>query len=262
MPHATTRQGRLFYLRRAAARPGSVPVLFVHGAGGNALLWGAVLNGLRGLDTLAIDLPGHGRSPGPGSASISAYADATLALADALRLPELVLAGHSMGSAVALELALREPGRVCGLALLSATARMVVAPVLLQQLVEDPPAARRLIVEAGYGPEVGERLRRLGAEQLAGVAPEVLHSDFCACSAFDVRSRLGEVRCPALVLCGSEDRLTPSKYVRALAEGLPNARFQLLPGAGHMLPMEAPEAVAKALLPFLTSLAGDAAAMR
>jgi len=59
------------------------------------------------------------------------------------------------------------------------------------------------------------------------------------------------VRAPALVACGAEDRLTPPKYVRALAEGLANARFELIPAAGHMLPMEAPAAVAELVLGFL-----------
>ncbi len=254
MPHIATRHGRLFYVRRSAPERSPAPVLFIHGAGGNALLWGSVMNRLRGTATVAVDLPGHGRSPGPDRAGIAAYADAVLALTDALGIEGFVAAGHSMGGGIALELALREPARVRGLALLSVTARLFVAPLLLQQLVEDPAAARRWIVETGYGPEVAARTRELGAAQLADVAPEVLHHDFVACSAFDARARLAEVRAPALVISGTEDRLTPPKYVRALAEGLPNAHLELVPGAGHMLPLEAPGPVAAALRPFLASL--------
>jgi len=185
---------------------------------------------------------------------VAGYAGAVLALADALGLAEFALAGHSLGGAVALELALCEPDRVRALIVISATARIAVAPALLQQLESDPATARQWIVEAGYGPATPARTREMGLEQLASVPPEVLLGDFGACSTFDVRARLGEVRAPALVLCGSEDLLSPPKYVRALAEGLPNARFELLSGAGHMLPMEEPEATAAAIASFLASL--------
>jgi len=253
MPYAETSVGRIFYVRRGAAGRDAAPLLFVHGAGGNALLWGAVLGRLPGVDAVALDLPGHGRSPGAGCTSIVAYAGAALALADALSLPAVIMVGHSMGGGIALELARREPDRVAGLVLLSTTARLYVAPALLQQLVEDPPAARRWIVETGYGPQTARRTRDLGCAQLARVAPGVLHGDFVACSAFDSRAWLAGIRAPALVACGADDRLTPPKYVRALAEGLANARMEVIPGAGHMLPMEAPVAVAEAVLRFLSS---------
>ncbi|HOG45713.1 MAG TPA: alpha/beta fold hydrolase [Anaerolineae bacterium] len=252
MPHADTTYGRLSFVRRAGSAEVS-PVLFVHGAGGNALLWGSVMNRLPGTPALAVDLPGHGRSPGPGLTSIATAADAVLALAGALGVHEFIAAGHSMGGGVAIELALRAPERVRGLILLAVTARLLVAPALLEQLVADPPAARRWIVEAGYGPATTARTRALGEAQLAGVAPEVLHGDFVACSVYDARERLGEVHSPALVLCGADDRLTPPKYVRALAEGLPNAHLEIIAGAGHMLPMEAPGAVAAAISAFLSS---------
>jgi pimeloyl-ACP methyl ester carboxylesterase len=251
VPFVETPYGRIFYVRRGTAAAAAVPFLFIHGAGGNALLWGAVMNRLAGIGSVALDLPGHGRSTGPGQASIAAYAGAVAALADALGLGEAVLVGHSMGGGIALHLALSQPARVRGLVLLSTTARLFVAPGLLQQLVDDPAAARRWIVEMGYGPQTTRRMLDLGTAQLARVDPAVLHGDFVACSAFDVRPRLAEVRAPALVACGAEDRLTPPKYVRALAEGLANARFELIPAAGHMLPMEAPAAVAELVLGFL-----------
>ncbi len=254
MPYVTTPSERLFYVRRSSRQAGSPSVLFIHGAGGNALLWGRVLNRLPSADSIALDLPAHGRSSGPARRSIEAHSAAVLELAGALGLDDPVVAGHSMGGAVALHIALSEPARVRALILMSTSARLFVAPALLEQLVVDPAQAREWIVETGYGPETPAQARLLGARQLAQVPPEVLHGDFLACSNVDYRHRLAEVRCPTLVLCGSEDRLTPPRYVRALQEGLPAARFELIPQAGHMLPLECPELVAEAIARFLDSL--------
>ena len=254
MPHVTVGGQRLFYLRRAADGQSGPVVLLLHGAGGNALLWGRVLNALPGVNAIALDLPGHGRSAGPGRSSIAAYCDDVLGLAERLHLDDLVLAGHSMGGAVALDVALRQPSRLRALVLMSVAARLFVAPALLQQLVEDPAKARQWIIDTGYGPQTLAEARELGARQLAEVAPEVLHGDFFACSVYDARLRLSEVGRPALVLCGAEDRLTPPSCVRALQEGLPAAYLELVPCAGPMLPLECPQAGAGAMGRFLSSL--------
>ncbi len=254
MPYITVDGQRLFYLRRGAAHRGT-SILLLHGAGGHALLWAPAMAHISQATSIALDLPGHGRSAAPSRTSIGGYSEAVLAVADALQLDDLALAGHSMGGAIALEAALRAPGRFRALVLISVTARLFVAPALLAQLVEDPARARQWIVDTGYGPATGAQARQAGARQLAEVAPGVLHSDFVACSVYDARPRLAEVRCPALVLYGSEDRLTPPRYVRALQEGLPAARLEEVPGAGHMLPLERPEAVGEAISRFLAALA-------
>jgi pimeloyl-ACP methyl ester carboxylesterase len=80
---------------------------------------------------------------------------------------------------------------------------------------------------------------------MEAVAPGVVHGDFTACDAFDVMARLGEIRVPARVVVGEEDRLTPSKYSKLLRDKLPGEGLLVVPGAGHMVTWEAPEAVAK-----------------
>lgn len=254
MPYANTPSGRLFFVHRSSRTAAGPTVLFVHGAGGHALLWGAVMNHLPGIHCEAVDLPGHGRSPGSGHLSIDGYSAVILELADALNLQDIVVAGHSMGGAIALSLALLAPSRIRALVLVSTAARLAVAPTLLQQMAEDPAAAVQWIIENGYGPGVSERMLHLSREQLAQVPPSALHSDYVACSTFDVRDRLAEIGCPALLLCGSVDRLTPPQQMRAIQKAMPAARFELVPGAGHMLPMEQPEALAKAIAAFLESL--------
>ncbi len=255
MPKVVVGGQELFYLRRTGAEPGPA-LLFIHGAGGNALLWGRVLQAMpRRVEAVALDLPGHGRSAGPGQSTISAYGDAVLGAVAALELANGVLVGHSMGGAIALDVALHEPSWLRGLVVLSAAAHSMATPEFLQQLARHPALARQRIIDEGYGPATPQRERELAAKQLAEVDPEALRNDYAACSRFDARSRLTAIRCPALLLCGAEDRLIPPPSVRALRDGLPAATFKLVPGAGHMLPLERPAAVAEAILRFVDSLA-------
>lgn len=245
MPYLDIGGQRLFYLRRGV--PGAPAVLLLHGAGGHALLWGAVLPHLYGCEAIALDLPGHGRSEGPAPATIAAHADAVVVAMQVLGLSHLVLAGHSLGGTIALEVALRRPLFLSALVLISTAARLAVEPAALQRMLEDADAARRWIVETGYGPETCTRMKERGLAQLRRVPPEVLRQDLLASSLYDGRPRLGEIGVPTLILCGSKDRLTPLQHVRALADSLPQARLQVVPGASHMLPLEQPQVVGEAI---------------
>jgi pimeloyl-ACP methyl ester carboxylesterase len=107
------------------------------------------------------------------------------------------------------------------------------------------------ILRWSFGPGVDPALLRLARRRLLGGNAAALQADFHACNAFDLMGRLGDLSVPALVLCGEEDKMTPPKYSRYLAGHLPDAELVLIPGTGHMVMLEAPEAVARAILDFL-----------
>ncbi len=128
---------------------------------------------------------------------IAAYAEAVAGWADALALPRFVLAGHSMGGAIAQELALRHPGRLAGLVLLSTGARLRVSPQILAGILSDFDATVDLLVRWMYGEGTDPNLLRLGARRLRETPPDVLHADFAVCDAFDRARRRGPDRaCP------------------------------------------------------------------
>lgn len=248
MPFAQTGELALFY---TVSGRGGPALILIHGAGGNHLHWPAALRRLPGATVYAIDLPGHGRSEGPGRERIEDYAADVLRFMDAVGVARGVLVGHSMGGAIAQMTALLAPERVAGLVLVGTGARLRVAPVLLDGILQDARAAIALITEWAWGPEADPVMVARGRQMMARVNPQVVWGDFAACDRFDIRERVGEIAAPTLIITGAEDRMTPPKFGQWLAERIPGARFVLVEGAGHMVMLEKPDPVASAVQEFV-----------
>jgi pimeloyl-ACP methyl ester carboxylesterase len=227
-----------FQHHRGALNVKASPLVFVHGAGGNLMHWPGELRRLPDHEVYALDLPGHGRSGGPGRPDIGAYAEVVREFADALKLPAFVLGGHSMGGAIALEFALRHGSRLAGLILVGTGARLRVAPEILRDIEADFAGTTALLADWAHGTHVEPNLQRIYLRRLREVDPQVLAADFLACDAFDRRADVAAIATPALILCGDADRMTPVKYSQFLATEMPDARLIILPGAGHMAMLE------------------------
>ncbi|MBL7183521.1 MAG: alpha/beta hydrolase [Anaerolineae bacterium] len=254
MPYLTVVGERTFYALYQGDVRGERNLVLVHGAGGSHLDWPAALRRLRGANVYDPDLPGHGRSEGPGRSSIAAYRDFLLAFLDALGLERVTVVGHSMGGAIALDFALHYPDRLVSLILVGSGARLRVAPAILTGILSDFEATVGLVCDYAFGPGATEQLRRLGRQRLLKTPAEVLHGDYAACDAFDAMERLGEVRCPTLVIGGTADMLTPPKYSVYLRDHIPGAELVLVDAAGHMVMLEKPEVVSKIIFRFIALL--------
>ncbi len=255
MPYQVVDGRRWFY----AVHPGDPerpPVVLIHGAGGNHLVWPAQVRRLPHYTVYAPDLPGHGRSEGPALPSIPAYRDALLAWADALGLETFVPVGHSMGGAIAQELALAVPRRLAALVLVATGARLRVHPSILRGLRENFEDTVRFLSQWAYGDEPPPPLLDVFVEQVMATSPEVVYGDFAACDVWDRMGDVKDISVPTLVLGGESDRLTPPKFLRYLAEHIPQAELVLIPGAGHMVMVEAPDAVARAISTWLERVVG------
>lgn len=239
----------IFYTHQAGDRKRNL--VYIHGAGGNHLYWPHQLRRMRGADVYALDLPGHGRSQGKGRSSIAAYRDFVLAFLGALGLSRATLVGHSMGGAIVLDFALHYPASLEGIILAGSGARLRVAPAILESILQDFEVAVRLICDYAYAPAAPAQLVRLGRRQMLRTDPRVLYGDFVACDAFDVMDRLGEIHCPTLIICGTEDRLAPPKYSTFLREHIAGAQLLLVEGAGHMVMLEQPEVVSRGIAQFM-----------
>ena len=235
--------------------PGRRSIIFVHGAGGNALVWQNQRRGLdRGINTICLDLPGHGQSPGPGCGSIAEYSHWLLRFIESLGLSGVVVAGHSMGGAVVLEAAISQPGQLDGLVLVGSGVRLRVNPKIFQGLETDFASAAEQLVRLCYGPESSGKLIQWGLERFLEQRPEVILDDFRACNEFDRFGQIGGIKHPSLVLCGSKDSMTPSKYSQYLVDNLLRASLRIIEGAGHMVMVENPFKINSAILKFLATL--------
>ena len=240
----------------APAGAAGAPLLLVHGSGGSHADWPEALRRLPGRRVVAVDLPGHGASPPPPERTVAGVAGRLVQLLDALALPRAVVAGHSLGGAVALSMALDAPSRVAGLVLVGTGARLRVTPALLA-LAADPARATEagsVTAAASFGPAAPPALVEAYARAVAASPPGALHADLAACDVFDVMARLGEIRAPTLVVVGDADRLTPPKYAAFLRDAVPGARLVVVPGAGHMVAREAAGTVAAAVEAHLASV--------
>ncbi|MCI0521536.1 MAG: alpha/beta fold hydrolase [Chloroflexi bacterium] len=230
-----------------------LPVVLLHGAGGNYLSWPSEIRRMAGCHVFAVDLPGHGKSAGRGHQTIAAYAAAVMEWLAELQIPRAVLAGHSMGGAIALTLALEYPGLALGLALFGSAARMAVNPVLIEETASPTTFhnAVEKIIAWSFSPQAEANLTGQAAARLEATRPSVLHGDFLACDGFDVTARLGEIHVPALVVCGALDKMTPPRSAQFLADALPRARLEIIPEAGHQVMLERPDESAQVLADFL-----------
>ena len=241
--------------------PAKPAIVFLHGAAFDHSVWQWQSRYLahHGFTVLAVDLPAHGRSPGPVRTTIGGFADWVNALLDAATLDKATLVGHSMGSLIALESAIRFSHRVEKLALIGTSVPMPVGEAFLAAAADDDPAAFEMEVVWGHSraaalmtsPVPGTAL--MGASRaLNGRARKgVLHADLAACHAYTAAPEaLAALPMPALVLAGTQDQMTPWRAGEAVAKQIPGARFEKLP-AGHSMMAEAPRATLEALRRFL-----------
>jgi pimeloyl-ACP methyl ester carboxylesterase len=244
--------GRIAYAERGERRDGHPSAVLIHGAGASGALWSMALAQIaRHAHAIAIDLPAHGASSpegraldGSGALSLTRYRDAVGELAGALCLGPSVLVGHSLGALVAVEAALAWPDKVRALVLCGAGPRLPPPEPLLRLLHEDPAEAPAWLAEHGLSPQARPSIKRGFAAAGAATSVEIGLVDFDIVRATDLGTRLGGVGCPMTWLDGADDRIVPIETA-GMAER--PGEIVTLPGVGHMVPIEAPGAVAEAV---------------
>jgi pimeloyl-ACP methyl ester carboxylesterase len=236
-------------------------LVMVHGAGMDHTVWSmqARYFAHHGFSVMNLDLPGHGRSEGPAPSTIADYTDW---LADALQSSgarDVHLIGHSMGSLIAMSLAAREDSGVRKLALLGTLPHIQVADGLLSAARNNDHSAYESIVGWGVGRRAQMGGHRAPGSWIAGTSlrlleagqPGVLANDLAACHQWtDGADTAARITCPTLLLLGADDRMTPARGAKPLAEAISDSRTIVLSGAGHMMMAEQPDETLDALSKF------------
>lgn len=226
-------------------------LIFIHGAGNTGLEYYYQTKYFKGSE--APDLPGH--PEGKPCTSVDDYAHWLHEYIMRGGDSKPVIAGRSLGGAIALMYALSYPEDIKALILIGTGARLRVRPDLLkilEDLIDAPAQWLKKIAAPPYSrvaPDVAEKI----VSGMAKVGPAVQLSDFQCCDKFDVMDKVSQIAVPTLVICGTDDDMTPLKYSRYLADKIAGARLVIIEGATHYCVLEKPEEANQAIEAFLNN---------
>lgn len=165
----------------------------------------------------------------------------------------LVLAGHSLGGAVALQVALARPDLATGLILVSTGARLPVPDDAIARIDDDFEAECARMVEESWLHHEPDLIRR-GTNSVISMGPEALRADYLSAQAHDLRGKVGALEMPALVISGEADPLVPTWLSEELADELPGAAMAIIAEAAHVPQLERPDIIDLLIAAFLARL--------
>jgi pimeloyl-ACP methyl ester carboxylesterase len=244
------------------------PIVLVHGLRCSHVTWRHQVPALSraGYRAIAPDLRGHGETDKPaGPYSHDLWAGDLLALLDVLELDRVVLAGHSLGGGIVQSFALAHPERIRALVLVSTSPQR--APHISEALRRSAEIAQRegrlpsaeASVRGRVGPGYAEaHPDEIAVEAASMVADAQAFAASCLGNAADrnIVSELHRFTFPVLFIAGESDRADTKTNAARYREHLTDVETHVLPGVGHMVPMEAPETVNGLLLAFLRRVHG------
>lgn len=239
-------------------------IVFIHFFGGSARSWDGVVARLGVADTLALDLPGFGvAANAPGPFDVSAYADFVQDQVRAFGLAPDIIVGHSMGGKIALAVAARMGSALGALVLLAPSPP---SPEPIDDMVRacsllgwgDRGNASRTVAEVSARP--------LPRDLIASIVDDIVRVGHAAWKAWlesgsreDITADMGKITAPVTILSGACDRGLPTDLLRReVANRLPRSTLVEMAGAGHLLPLEAPDEVARIIAHVRAELRAEA----
>ncbi len=242
------------------------PLLLIAGFLCDHTYWSLLMPSLvKQYQVIRLDNRGFGRTSAPDSPyTIQQMANDAAALLERIGIEKVHLAGHSMGGQIAQELALAHPEKVQSLMLLSSLAKgdalfnSIIAtwgelPAKIDQKLYQQVILPWIFTDAFYSiPGMIEMIVNLAVNYPFPPTPHGIFHQSRAILGCDTSQRLKDIHCPTLVLVSKQDILTPVKFSEQLTQGIPNAELVVLERGGHGFLIESPEAVASAMLKFLS----------
>ena len=264
MPLVNVNGLKTFYESKGKGRP----LILIHGATGSSLYWGIQLSKLsKKLRVIALDLPGHGKTERlKEKATIERYADHIADFLKQIKLSHAIIAGHSMGGLVVLQLALKCPELFEKLVIVDSTAHFPEPNEDSKQSDtmknldnvyrnQPPEELAKSIITGLFSKKTLEK----GISPLAKYLPtesvydpSIWVMDFEAGKGVDLREKVKDIHIPTLIIAGA-DSVVPNSESRFIHENIKGSVLEVIPDAGHMLMLEKPDEFNKAILRFIES---------
>jgi pimeloyl-ACP methyl ester carboxylesterase len=229
-------------------------IVFIHGSGGTGRFWLAQVQDLaERVNTVALDLPGHGRSGKDGKNTVEDYARAVLEFIEAADIPQPIPCGLSIGGAIVQQLLLDYAKQFQAGILIGTGAKLKVLPTIIEAIEKDYSGLVEMLCKFAASEKTVPEVIQPFRDELQKCDPRVTLGDFQACNRFDVIDRLAEISVPVMVISAQDDKLTPPKYADFLESAIPNTTRAHISDAGHIAPLEKPRETNQAIIEFLNN---------
>ncbi len=235
-------------------------VVFANSLSTDFRIWDAVVHGLgRSVNTLRFDKPGHGLSAVPQTAlTISDYAAIVVALLDTLQIQRCIFVGLSIGGVIGQRLALMHPDRLEQLVLSNTAPKIGTADSWNERINTVQQQGMAAVSETVLNRWFPAPFQAAHPDELAGYRAMIEQTaplgHIRACEAIrdeDLTGQIQAIRVPTLCIGGTDDASTPPGLVQAMADQIPNARCELIAGAGHIPCVQMPDTVTALIREFI-----------
>lgn len=232
------------------------PIIFIHGVGGSSQYWYYQREYLKHfMKVILIDLPGHGKSPGDACKTIEEAREIVHDTILWLGIDKCFLAGHSMGGGIVMSFALTYPELLKGIILICTGAKLRVLPEILNEILANKEATvRTIMMDYAFSKKAPQKMRENGFTEMMNCSVNTIYQGFSACDKFNVIDFLDIINLPAMVIGGRDDLLTPPVFSEYLHRKIRGSSLAIVEDAGHMVMLEQPDIVNKAIEDFVSKL--------
>ncbi len=256
MPFCKVKGVEISYQESGQKSSSQKNIVFIHGAGGNAGRWISQVEQIgqehpEDYYVVAPDLPGHGQSGGEACGQIFLYREWVKEITEAMGLNNLVIVGHSMGGAIALDFALKYPQLTTALVIVSSGPRFEIDPERLEAYKRGEYT--REWARASFAHSAPEHLVEKIFQEAHQSDPWARYLDFLACSRFHAEG-LHNISAPTSIICGVEDINTPPQLSEYMAENIKEVSLNIIEDAAHQVMLEQPDVVTKLIINFIKDL--------
>ena len=229
-------------------------IIFIHGSGGDASTWKNQLNAINSYSLIALDLPSHGKSDRFEDLSLNLYVDVLKRLIDSLDYDKIIVCGHSLGGAIIQTYYFKYPEDLDALILMNTGAKLRVSPAILESLKRDYEEYLTYLNRVAFSKKTTNSIMEEYKDKSSLIGAEVTYQDFKICDNFNLFEKTNLIKIPCLIICGTDDKLTPVKYAQYFHDKIPNSKLVMIENAGHMVMLEKFEEVNDSITKFIEDL--------